>query len=191
MKTFILLLCFSTSLLASPHAKELLGPTKAKSLKVATESSITKVFKERLPKKYVKRSKEFSRLVITESKKYNLDPYFVLAVISGESNFNPEVKGPVGEIGFMQLRPATGEWMSYKLKIKWQGEKTLKDPVLNIKLGVIYISWLRSRFNNNPQGYIAAYNMGEKNVLKSFNKKVIPKDYPRHVMKRYLAFVKK
>lgn len=185
----ILSLLFATPTTASPQGKELLGRKHFITKKVS-QKEITHLLQQKLPKKYRARAGEFASVIIKESTKYKMDPYFILAVISGESSFNPEAKGPVSEIGFMQLRLGTGEWMSLKLKIKWNGEQTLKDPVKNIKLGVRYLAWLRERFNKDPQKYIAAYNMGEKNVHRAVQRKIIPKDYPRHVMKRYLAMVK-
>jgi len=90
----------------------------------------------------------------------------------------------------MQIRPATGEWISNILKIKWNGEKTLRDPIHNIKLGAAYLSWLRNKFQGHGQLYLAAYNMGPKSVKKALSRNVYPKDYPIHVMKRYNAFYK-
>jgi soluble lytic murein transglycosylase len=134
---------------------------------------------------------ELPKTIIREAAKHSLDPYFVMAVISGESSFNPQAKGPVGEIGLMQLRPTTGEWMAKKMKMKWRGHRTLLNPVENIKLGTQYLSWLRSKFDNQSQLYLAAYNMGAKSVRNALARSIRPKDYPRHVMKRYLAYYKK
>lgn len=113
-----------------------------------------------------------------------------MAVISGESSFNPLAKGPVGEIGMMQIRPSTGKWMCGLMKKKWRGDKILRDPVENIKIGVAYLSWLRAKFAGNGQLYLAAYNMGPKSVKNAVSRNVYPKDYPIHVMKRYIAFYK-
>ncbi len=178
------------------HSRELLGKRYKKSIvstfekKVGLEKNILATVTARLPKKYKSQAKAVTEAIIKEAGDHGLDPYFVMAVISGESSFNPLAVGPVGEIGMMQIRPATGEWMADKIKMKWKGEKTLRDPIANIKLGTAYIAWLREKFNNHSQLYLAAYNMGAKSVKKALNKNVWPKDYPRHVMKRYLAFYK-
>jgi soluble lytic murein transglycosylase len=78
--------------------------------------------------------------------------------------------------------------MAKKIKMPWKGEDTLRDPVANIKLGTAYIAWLREKFDNHSQLYLAAYNMGARSVNKALAKNVWPKDYPKHVMKRYIAF---
>jgi soluble lytic murein transglycosylase len=178
------------------HARELMGNSYKKSIvskfehRKDIEKNIFSVVKENLPPKYKGRANAVAKAIIDESVEHGLDPYFVMAVISGESSFNPLAIGPVGEIGLMQIRPATGEWISKIMKTSWKGESTLKDPVQNIKLGVAYLSWLRNKFQGHGQLYLAAYNMGPRSVKNAVSRNVYPKDYPIHVMKRYIAFYK-
>ena len=178
------------------HARELLGKRYDKSIvstfekHLGMESNILATVTKRLPAKYKSQAAIITETIIKESSTHGLDPYFVMAVVSGESSFNPQAIGPVGEIGLMQIRPATAEWIAQKIKLNWDGDQTLRDPVANIKLGTAYIAWLREKFDNHSQLYLAAYNMGPKSVKTALNKNVWPKDYPRHVMKRYLAFYK-
>ncbi len=210
MKGFLLGLMLATHSLAATHrelasiqqdermehARELLGKRYKKSAVKASEDhktlekSILASVEKNLPKKFKNRAHDVAQAIIVEANKHALDPFFVMAVIAGESSFNPEAKGPVGEIGLMQLRPSTGEWMAKQTKSSWRGERTLKDPVSNIRLGTAYLAWLRAKFQNHGQLYLAAYNMGPKNVKQALSRKVRPKDYPIHVMKRYLAFYK-
>lgn len=178
------------------HARELMGKSYKKSIVAKFESrkdiekNIYEVVKLRLPKKFKHKSTVVARTIIEESQKHSLDPLFVMAVISGESSFNPEQIGPVGEIGLMQVRPSTGKWMTEMMKGKWKGDKVLYEPVTNIKLGVAYLSWLRAKFDGHGQLYVAAYNMGPKSVKNALSRNIVPKDYPIHVMKRYIAFYK-
>lgn len=179
------------------HARELLGKHYKRSVSrrfemnnLIEDKNILKTVTSRLPKSFKFQSRSVTDAIIKESAKHSLDPYFVMAVISGESSFNPKAVGPVGEIGLMQLRISTGEWMAKKMKMKWKGEKTLNDPIANIKLGTAYLAWLRERFKGHGQLYVAAYNMGAVSVKRAVGRNVWPKDYPRHVMKRYLAFYK-
>jgi len=176
------------------HARELMGSRFHRSVvsrigrNVNLEANILATVTGRLPKAYKLQAHAVANAIIVEAARHSLDPYFVMAVISGESSFNPLAVGPVGEIGMMQIRPTTGEWMAKIVKSKWNGEKTLRDPVANIKLGTAYISWLREKFSGQGQLYLAAYNMGAKSVKRALSKKIWPKDYPMHVMKRYVAF---
>lgn len=178
------------------HARELLGKHYKKSGVSKHENQwdlkrkLASVVGTKLPKKHKKMKDNVAKAIMEEATKHGLDPMFVAAVIEGESSFNPEAKGPVGEIGLMQLRSTTGEWMAMRLKIKWTGDKMLKDPVTNIKLGTAYLAWLREKFDGHGQLYVAAYNMGSTNVKRALKRSVWPKDYPRHVMKRYLAYYK-
>lgn len=178
------------------HARELMGPSYKKSVvarfekRADLEKNIHKIVNERLPKAYKSRGYLIAKTIIHEASVHSLDPYFVMAVISGESSFNPLAQGPVGEIGLMQIRPNTGKWMAATMKTKWNGDNSLKDPVTNIKLGVAYLAWLREKFKGHGQLYLAAYNMGPRSVKKAVGRNVMPKDYPIHVMKRYIAFYK-
>jgi soluble lytic murein transglycosylase len=176
------------------HARELMGSRYKKSVvskveqKKNLESNVLAVVQKRLPTAYKAKAVAIANTIIEEATKHNLDPYFVMAVISGESSFNPVAIGPVGEIGLMQIRPTTGAWVAKINKLKWNGEKTLRDPVENIKLGTAYLAWLREKFNRQSQLYLAAYNMGAKSVKRALDRNIRPKDYPMHVMKRYVAF---
>jgi soluble lytic murein transglycosylase len=173
------------------HARELLGSRKLVRKIAALKDIKNKIrvtVKQRLPHKYKGLASSITNTIVAEASKHHLDPYFVMAVIAGESSFNPDAVGPVGEVGLMQIRPTTGAWIAKKFKIKWQGNSSLNNPVKNIIIGTAYIAYLREKFARQGQLYIAAYNMGAANVRRALSKNVRPKDYPIHVMKRYIAF---
>lgn len=176
------------------HARELLGKHYKKSGFTKHENQwdlkkkLGAIVAAKLPKKHKNIKDKVVKAILEEATKHSFDPMFVAAVIEGESSFNPEARGPVGEIGLMQLRTSTGKWMAQRLKVKWIGSSALKDPVFNITLGTAYLAWLREKFDGHGQLYVAAYNMGSTNVKRALKKSVWPKDYPRHVMKRYLAY---
>ncbi|HXH76227.1 MAG TPA: lytic transglycosylase domain-containing protein [Bacteriovoracaceae bacterium] len=177
------------------HARELMGSryysksvvSKAQ-LNSNYEHNMLAIVTKRLPKAYKKDSEAITNVIIKEATLHSLDPFFVMAIISGESSFNPLAIGPVGEIGLMQLRASTGEWMAKVTKSPWKGEKSLKDPVTNIRLGTAYLAWLRQKFSGQGQLYVAAYNMGPSSVRNAVGRKIYPKDYPRHVMRKYVEF---
>lgn len=176
------------------HARELLGSRYKGSL-VKTTEDIPKIngqvyrwTKEKLPKKYRSQYQKIAQAIIDESYKHGFDPVFLMSVIEGESSFDPRKKGTVGEIGLMQIRGSTGEWIATREGLKWKGEKSLYDPATNIKLGAAYLSYLRDHYDMHARLYLAAYNMGQGNVAHALEKKIWPKDYPIHVMKRYVAY---
>jgi len=176
------------------HAQELLGKYYSRST-VKSGERIKKIngriynwVKERLPSKHRHKYKEVAQAVIDESVKYELDPVLILSVIQGESSFNPDRLGKLDEIGLMQLRPGTAEWISNKYGLKWTGAKMLFDPVANVRIGAAYIQYLREHFDSHARLYLAAYNMGPRNVGQAREKKIWPKDYAQHVMRYYVDF---
>lgn len=176
------------------HSQELLGKYYGKST-VRFGESVRKInsqvyqwTRERLPASYKRDYQRIAQAIIDESLKHEFDPVFLLSIIQTESHFNPSVLGTSGEIGLMQILPATAEWMSTKAGLAWHGSKTLKDPVKNIRIGAAYLAFLRDRFDMHARLYIAAYNMGQGNVDHAQAKKIWPKDYPGAVMRNYVEF---
>jgi soluble lytic murein transglycosylase len=176
------------------HAHELLGRYYKKS-SVNVGESIPKInsavyhwTREHLPPKYRDQSGTIAQTIIDQSTKHGFDPVFLMSVIEGESSWRPEKIGGVGEIGLMQIRPSTAKWMASRAGVKWKGDKTLFDPCKNIKIGAAYLSYLRDRFDDHARLYLAAYNMGQSNVDQALDKNIWPKDYPIHIMKRYVSF---
>lgn len=173
------------------HAKEILGKSYKKSPASKIEGEkfmhvyMYDIINDRLPKKYKSKSKEITKTIIAESKKYEIDPLLVMSIIITESSFNPEARGSAGEIGLMQLMPDTGKDVASKLKIPWSKERTLKDPVKNIRIGTAYLSQLRSFFEHNPERYISAYNSGPGKIRKIENKEDLPKLYSSKILKYY------
>lgn len=176
------------------HANELLGRHYSKSVVRSTElvekihGRLYRHTHSSLPKKHKKNYQRIAQTIIDEAHRYGFDPVFLIAVIQSESSFNPDIRGGVGEIGLMQILPSTGKWMAEIAGYKWQGEKTLLDPVQNIRIGAAYLNWLRARFDSHARLYLAAYNMGQGNVRDALSRKVWPKDYPRRVMDNYVGF---
>ena len=110
------------------------------------ESVRAEFFSEEIP---------YGDLIHEKSKKYDVDPALVAAVIEQESRFLPRARSHAGARGLMQLMPRTGRWM---------GASNLYDPEQNIDAGVKYIKYLHKRFNGDLRKTVAAYNAGEGNV---------------------------
>jgi soluble lytic murein transglycosylase-like protein len=98
---------------------------------------------------------EYSDLVVSLSKKHEVDWKLVAAVVKAESNFNPRAVSPKGAQGLMQLMPATARL--YRVTDPY-------DPVQNIDAGVRHLKMLMSRFPGKLDLVLAAYNSGEKAV---------------------------
>lgn len=156
-----------------------------------TRARILNTLNKKLPKRYTHQAESISDTIMKQATTYKIDPWMITAVISGESSFNPNAIGPIGEIGLMQLRPKSAEWIAQKMNLKWKGKNALRDPIYNIQIGVAYLGYLKKRYS--PQGghlYLAAYNMGESSLLRLLSKKIEPNVYKMHVMKNYLAINK-
>lgn len=173
------------------HARELLGSSYRKSAARFHEGNrdlsreILAQVRQNLPKSYGKQAGALTRAILSESKKHGFDPLFVMAVIQTESKWNPVAIGGVGEIGLMQIRPETAEWMANRLKMKWDGAESLKKPATNVVIGVAYMAYLRGQMGKNSMKYVSAYNMGAKNVRRLLAQKIRPAEYRSKVLTNY------
>jgi soluble lytic murein transglycosylase-like protein len=91
----------------------------------------------------------------------NVDAALIRAVISVESGYNPSAVSRAGAVGLMQLMPETAK--RYKVTDR-------HDPAQNIHGGAQYLRDLLRMFNNDLHLTIAAYNAGEKAVMKYGNR---------------------
>lgn len=107
--------------------------------------------------------------ISTYSKKYNIDPFLVAAVIRVESKYNKNALSTKGARGLMQIAPVTGRWAASEIGILNYREELLYDPEINIQIGCWYLSKLKNQFNNNLELVLAAYNGGSGNVSKWLN----------------------
>lgn len=144
-------------------------------------------FKKFLPKSHKSKAHDLAREVFIQSEKYQMDPLFLLAVMKTESSFNPSSVGSSGELGLMQLRPKTGAWIAKKYDIQFNDNADLIDPVKNIRLGSAYLDYLRTKFKKSARSYIAAYNMGPRNVRRLEREKITPSIYSSKVIRHYAS----
>lgn len=173
------------------HAKEILGSQYRKG-DAAHKSELAnlhfKLYQEvraQLSSEHRHKAFRLTQAILRESSKYGFDPVFIAAVIKTESHYNPLIIGGVGEIGLMQIRPETAFWISKKYKIDFDKASELKDPVKNVTIGVAYLDYLRGTFPDKAYRYIAAYNMGPRNVRKLMAQNKKPKQYPTRIYKHY------
>ena len=99
--------------------------------------------------------KRFTAYVEEAAKIYQVETALLHAVITAESNYNPNALSPKGAVGLMQLMPGTS---------KRYGIANPYDPAQNIRGGAQYLKYLLGMFNNDLQLVLAAYNAGENAV---------------------------
>lgn len=86
-----------------------------------------------------------------ESKKYDLPPTLMLAIIEIESGFNLKAVSLVGARGLFQIMPATGRHIASKvLSGKEFQSDDLFNPDINISLGANYFKSLVDKFDYIP-----------------------------------------
>lgn len=103
------------------------------------------------------------KLIKDECKRYAIDPYVVAGLIRQESVFNPTAISRVGARGLMQLMPSTARHIARSQGIGQVTAADLYNPVLNIKLGMYYLSQRLGDFGRIEYA-AAAYNAGPGRV---------------------------
>jgi soluble lytic murein transglycosylase-like protein len=103
----------------------------------------------------------FMPFIKEASSAYRIPTELIHAVISVESNYNPNAVSPKGARGLMQLMPATA---------KRFGNNNASDPRQNILTGSRYLRWLLDFFDEDVELAIAAYNAGEAAVVQAGRK---------------------
>lgn len=90
------------------------------------------------------------------AREYHLDPALVRAVIQVESAWNPGAVSSAGAMGLMQLMSETARRYGARHPF-WIHE--------NIRAGTAYLADLVQLFHGDLRLVMAAYNVGEKQVL--------------------------
>lgn len=119
----------------------------------------------------------FDDLINIVSRKHNMDPALIKAVIHTESYFNPNATSQVGASGLMQLMPRTAELY---------GVFDLYSPMKNLDAGVRHLRYLLRRYKNRLSIALAAYNAGEKAV--TYYNGIPPYRETRRYIKKVLQY---
>lgn len=103
----------------------------------------------------------FTPLVEEAASQNKLDSALLHALITTESSYNPRAVSRKGAMGLMQLMPGTASRY---------GVSDAFDPVQNVHAGARYLNDLLKMFNQDLNLALAAYNAGEKSVIKYGNR---------------------
>jgi soluble lytic murein transglycosylase len=99
----------------------------------------------------------YSQIIDSTSKKYNLEPSLIKAVIKVESDWNSRAVSSKGAQGLMQLMPTTAKNLNVKNPY---------SPKDNINGGAKYLRHLLDRFDGDISLALAAYNAGPAMIEK-------------------------
>jgi len=101
------------------------------------------------------RASAYDTIIATHARRHGVPVALARAVVRIESNFRPNARGRAGEIGLMQIKPATARMMGYS-----GGAKGLYDPETNIRWGMKYLARAHKLGGGDTCGTILRYNAG-------------------------------
>ncbi|WP_417714811.1 lytic transglycosylase domain-containing protein [Roseibium sp. SCP15] len=141
---------------------------KAKSKSTAKAKSTTKPKSKSVAKAKPKTTKttakaksspaskqDYAKLIRKAAAKHGVPVKIAKAVVEVESNFNPSARGRAGEVGLMQIKPATARGIGYR-----GSTKGLYDPETNLEWGMKYLAGAHKRAGGDLCGTILRYNAG-------------------------------
>lgn len=98
--------------------------------------------------------------ILEYSRRNNIDPFLVAAIIKNESGFEPKAVSAVGAVGLMQIMPETGRWIAEQMGMEDYQDNDLYQTKKNIRMGCWYIGELEHEFQRNLALIMIAYNAG-------------------------------
>lgn len=125
------------------------GKTKAKAKKGVAKSS-----SKRSP---------YDAIIAKHASNHGIPLALAHAVVRVESNYRANARGRAGEVGLMQIKPATARMMGYTGSVKG-----LYDPETNIRWGMKYLAKAHQLGGGDTCGTILRYNAGH--AAKRMNK---------------------
>ncbi|SEB40303.1 Soluble lytic murein transglycosylase [Nitratireductor aquibiodomus] len=97
----------------------------------------------------------YQTIIAQYASAYGVPVSLANAVVRVESNYRANARGAAGEIGLMQIKPATARMMGYR-----GSAKGLYNPDTNIKYGMKYLAKAHKLGGGTTCGTILKYNAG-------------------------------
>jgi hypothetical protein len=110
---------------------------------------------EKVTGKVVASGGNYGDIIARYASAYGVPVSLAHAVIRVESNYRPGARGSAGEVGLMQIKPATARGMGYSGSLKG-----LYNPETNIKYGMKYLGMAHKLGGGGTCATILKYNAG-------------------------------
>ena len=165
----LLVECFFRPQIFAKQSRDLDGIWSYDRKEAMVPRQIASVFYKKLSGSNTKYSAELATAIGSYvsylCRKYNFDPAFVLALIDVESSFRVDAVSHANAIGLMQIQPETARFAIrflglQKIKVGNTIDAALKNPFINLRLGIAYLGFLRDRYQGDVEKILAAYNAG-------------------------------
>lgn len=120
---------------------------------------IDQVLAHRSPELGLPLRRRVAEAILDESKKAHFDPMMVLGLIETESAFVGDAVSAAGARGLMQMMPVTLDYVIGLEAVRLSPEEIYRDPAMQVRLAVRYLSRLEKRFRSLDLA-LMAYNGG-------------------------------
>ncbi|MGF7056571.1 lytic transglycosylase domain-containing protein [Brassicibacter mesophilus] len=114
-----------------------------------------------------------SGIIVGYSKKLDLKPSLLIALIEQESNFNKYEVGEHNDRGYCQIIPGTEKWLTknygHILDLEYSSNNIF-EPEYNIGLGAIYLHVLKKAYGDDYHKILSEYNRGIYNLKKYYER---------------------
>lgn len=126
---------------------------------------------------------EYQTLIQNWSKKYNLDPLLVEAVIMVESKGKADTISSSEDYGLMQINKINHEWLGKKF-----GFSDFLNPNNNIHAGCYLLKSALKQTDNNLNHALMVYNMGYSGAKNAWDEGRDSTEYSKKVIAKYSKF---
>lgn len=108
---------------------------------------------------------KYSEYVDEYASEYDLDPFFIYAIIRTESDFTPSATSSIGARGLMQITEDTFNWVKSKLGDKESTFESMYEPQKAVQYGTYLLKYLTETLGSNENvlcGYHAGVNRAKQ-----------------------------